>query len=231
MRPRGTPPHEVKFYFSYRSPYAWLATRRMESMLTGLPVELLLRPVWEPEPELEKRLAEIEISWHFAQPSREKRRYIFQDIRRYVRAGGLRFKWPIDRDSRWTLAHLGHLFAREHGRERAYHRTLFDLRFERGENILDPERVGEVLRSLGLDSGDFLQRVEADRFWDEIVRCFEEAEADGVCGWPFFVYGRQRFWGNDRLEWLAEAVRADHPVQPEGSSLELARTADGAANV
>jgi hypothetical protein len=33
------------------------------------------------------------------------------------------------------------------------------------------------------------------------------AETDGVFGFPFFVYAGQKFWGNDRVEWLVRAIQ------------------------
>jgi 2-hydroxychromene-2-carboxylate isomerase len=208
-RPRRRP-NVVKFYFSYRSPYAWFATLRLPDVLGTLPVDVLYRPVWEPDPALSDLLTGRGMAWSFPPLSRQKRRYIFQDVRRHVQASGLEFTWPIDRDPDWSVPHIGLLYARHHGKEKVYHRRIFDLRFARGQNITDPRCIERVARELGMDAVDMVRALEDGRYEREIVRCFHEASEDDVFGWPFFVYGRQKFWGNDRLEWLAAAIRSDH---------------------
>ena len=35
-----------------------------------------------------------------------------------------------------------------------------------------------------------------------------DAGTDGVFGFPFFLFRGQRFWGNDRIEWLVRAIQA-----------------------
>lgn len=206
----GSPPDHVRFYFSYRSPFAWLATRRIPTVLGDCPIPIRLYPVWEPEPELRTRLAERNLVWSFSAPSREKRRYYFHDVRRWVRYLEVPFRWPVDRNPRWSLPHLGLLHAREHGLEWAYHRTVFDRRFTRGEEVLSVDAVGRVLETLDLSAERFLERVAEGVFDEAVMRCFASAAADDVFGWPFFVYGHDRFWGNDRLEWLAAAVQREH---------------------
>lgn len=215
VRPKRTRPHLVRFYFSYRSPFSWLATARLPVVLDGMPVAVEYWPVWEPDPLLATRLATQGLTWNFPPLTRRKRHYIFQDVRRLARAYGLPLVWPIDRDPEWSLPHLGLLFAREHGRERSYHEQVFAHRFTRGDNVTDPIILARIADEVGLDGASLLRSIHDERYAETAVSCFRQADEDGVFGWPFFVYGRDRFWGHDRLTWLAEAIRLDHSL-PEG---------------
>jgi 2-hydroxychromene-2-carboxylate isomerase len=64
-----------------------------------------------------------------------------------------------------------------------------------------------------LDGVAFLDAVAEDSpYRQELEKINAEAEEDGVFGFPFFVYAGQKFWGNDRIEWLVRAIRKDHPA-------------------
>lgn len=214
MTPRRAParpaPRSVRFYFSYRSPFAWLATLRLRPLLGGLPVEIDYCPVWEPEPWLTSVLAESGMTWSAPPLTRAKRAYIFEDVRRHARSYDVPLVWPIDRAPEWSLPHLGLLFALEHGRGGAYHEAVFAHRFERGENVTDRAVLARIATEVGLDATALLRAIDERDALGTALECYRRADADGVFGWPFFVYGRQKFWGNDRLDWLAETVAADH---------------------
>ena len=74
--------------------------------------------------------------------------------------------------------------------------------WEENRNIAEDEVIRECLTAAGFDPAiafsGMLQGAEI------YPRNLEEAIADGVFGVPFFVVGEARFWGQDRLEFLAE---------------------------
>jgi hypothetical protein len=95
----------IRFYFSFRSPYAWLAAERLESELgdLGVPVELL---AIYPTPGLFPNDPA-------AMP--EKVAYMVQDIRRLARERGLTVRFPSPTDPDWSLAHAAFLHAQRQG--------------------------------------------------------------------------------------------------------------------
>ena len=50
------------------------------------------------------------------------------------------------------------------------------------------------------------------RYWvpSRVLEGITEALTDTIFGVPFFVYRNQKFWGNDRLEWLLRAIFDDN---------------------
>jgi 2-hydroxychromene-2-carboxylate isomerase len=49
---------------------------------------------------------------------------------------------------------------------------------------------------------------EAPEVQAEYQRYTDDAPADGVFGSPFYLYGGDILWGQDRLDFLAEALAA-----------------------
>ncbi len=74
--------------------------------------------------------------------------------------------------------------------------------WEEDRNIAEDEVIRDCLSAAGFDPGlafsGMLQGAEI------YPRNLEDAIAAGVFGVPFFVIGEARFWGQDRLDFLAE---------------------------
>src|SRR5262245_66528619 len=104
----------VRFYFSFRSPYAWLAAERPESELgdLGVPIERL--PIY-PTPD-------VFPNDPAAMP--DKIAYTVQDILRLVRERGLTVRFPPPGDPDWALSHAAFLRARRDGADHGDRRSV-----------------------------------------------------------------------------------------------------------
>lgn len=187
----------VRFYWSFRSPYAWLATLRVDEALRGLPVQLDWIPIYPP-PDFPNDPARLP----------NKLKYIHQDVARFARAYGLPFQAPNEVDVDWKIPHCAYLFARRAGRGPDFLCEVFAARFERGENLGDPAVLGAAARASGVDAQGALEAHRDETIGGELMRGFQSAGQDGLFGVPTWVYRDQMFWGNDRVEWLADAIRA-----------------------
>ncbi len=91
--------------------------------------------------------------------------------------------------------------------ERAYREAVFRARWADGRDIADRDVLGDCARDAGLSRDDLVKRLDHEQyrnaFW---VRAAAGIE-DRVFGVPFFVFDGERFWGNDRIEFLLDAVR------------------------
>jgi len=103
-------------------------------------------------------------------------------------------------------ASIGYYVAREKSTERAYRNGVFRALWFQGRDI-DRDVLGNCARDAGLSRADFLKGLDdehyRDAFWARALAGFEER----VFGVPLFVVGGERFWGNDRLEFLLDALR------------------------
>src|SRR5262245_4757021 len=109
----------IRFYFSFRSPYSWLATERLEAELGDLEVPIERIPTYPTE------LFPIE-----AGP--EKMDYLVQDIRRLARERGLTLRFPSPNDPDWSIAHAAFLGAQQQGVEHPFMLEMFRKRFSEG---------------------------------------------------------------------------------------------------
>ena len=52
---------------------------------------------------------------------------------------------------------------------------------------------------------------------DAVMAGFAHTRDDGAFGVPLFIYRGERFWGNDRLDWLLREVARSEGREPSGS--------------
>jgi 2-hydroxychromene-2-carboxylate isomerase len=168
-----------------------LAYTRAEGLLDPLGVRLVYRPYY-PQLTLPDR-------------SSAKVRYVVEDVLRYARAYGLRLNPGPYVDL--SLACRGFLFAKERGAERLYQRELHRARWRDAEDISQPETLCRAAQACGLSPSELADAIESPKYAERMEQETAAAAEAGVFGIPFLQFEGQSFWGNDRLEWLVEAVR------------------------
>ncbi|MFF7793100.1 DsbA family protein [Streptomyces sp. NPDC007991] len=188
-----------RHYFSFRSPYSWLAHRELTEHHPALARSLRRIPFWEPDALSQKLLTEAGGSFVYQPMSREKHFYILQDVRRLTRARGLDVSWPVDRDPHWEVPHLAWFAAARHGVDAAFTDAVFRARWLEGRDICDPAVVADIARDVGADPDEAAGAFDSDTYRAAGVEALLSISRDGVFGVPFFVAGAEKFWGLDRL--------------------------------
>ena len=64
-----------------------------------------------------------------------------------------------------------------------------------------------ILAALGLPAAELVARAQAEPTKARLRAQTEAARAKGIFGAPTFFVGQEMFWGNDRLDFLAEQLR------------------------
>ncbi|RZL93740.1 MAG: 2-hydroxychromene-2-carboxylate isomerase, partial [Variovorax sp.] len=77
-----------------------------------------------------------------------------------------------------------------------------------GLNLNDPATVGSVLQAAGFDAAAILALANAQEVKDQLKAITTEAVGRGVFGAPTMFVGEQMFWGQDRLDFVREALAA-----------------------
>jgi 2-hydroxychromene-2-carboxylate isomerase len=195
----------IRFYFSFRSPYTWLAAERLESELgdLGVPIERL--PIY-PTPE-------IFPNDPAAMP--DKIAYIAQDIRRLARERGLTVRLPPSGDPDWALSHAAFLAARHHDAEHRFMLEMFRKRFCEGLDLGEDSAIADAARGAGLDADAMLSAAHSAELRGEASAGWRlAAERDRIFGVPSFVYAGKLYWGQDRMHFLRSAVVRKSGVAP-----------------
>lgn len=186
---------EIKLYFDYKSPYAYLA----KDAAFALPERYRVRLRWLPF------LLRIKGKGERSVYSEHKARYSYMDARRWAnRRGGFRIMGPLKvYDS--TPALVGGLFADRAGFFRSYTDEVYRLFFERRLEIDVPAEIAALMVRLGGSDAAYLEFLagEGRAAFEE---CMAEAERDRIFGVPIFVFRGEPFWGQDRLPLLEERL-------------------------
>ncbi|MBM0278019.1 2-hydroxychromene-2-carboxylate isomerase [Micromonospora tarensis] len=218
-----------RWYFSFRSPYSWFAYRDLMLRYPDIADAIEWIPFWEPDERSGQLLEAAGLTFPYTPMSRDKHFYILQDTRRLAEERGLAMVWPVDRAPHWEVAHLAFLAARAHGLARPFADAVYAARWERGVDISDVDVVSELAVGVGLEPTLVATALDDPESRADGVAALAASARDGVFGVPFFISGRHKFWGVERLPAFAQLLRAatqpasvDAPV----AGLPVAATAD-----
>lgn len=189
----------VRIYTDYKSPYAFVANKRLFELEESYGAEL----EWLP---YTLRISEFmgtveERTPHFWR----KVRYAYMDARRYANAQGLVMKGPR-RIYDAFYASSGMLFAQRHGLFRPYHDTVFRRFWSHDLEIDELPEISGAIASVGGSAKEFEAYVHGPAR-TEHDRIIDEAEALGVFGVPTMVFNGELFWGGDRIDMLIERIK------------------------
>src|SRR5262245_61462222 len=186
---------ELKLYFDYKSPFAYLA----KDPAFALPERYAIALRWIPFVLRIKGKGERSIY------SEHKARYSYFDARRWAnKRGGFRIMGPLKvYDS--TPALIGGLFAMREGFFRAYTDAVYARFFERRLEIDRPDDVAALIAELGGSAPAYLAYLAGDGA-AAFEACQQEAADDHIFGVPLFVFRGEPFWGHDRMPLLEERL-------------------------
>jgi 2-hydroxychromene-2-carboxylate isomerase len=187
--------YELKLYFDYKSPFAYLAAEPA----FALPEAYAITLRWIPF------LLRIKGQGERSQYSEWKAQYSYMDARRWAnQRGGFPIKGPLKvYDS--TPALIGGLFAQRAGFFRPYTEQVYARFFRRELEIDLPEQIAAVIAELGHSAAEYRAYLAGEGA-AALDACIEEAHTDEIFGVPIFVFRGERFWGHDRMALLEERL-------------------------
>jgi 2-hydroxychromene-2-carboxylate isomerase len=223
-----------RVYFSFRSPYSWLA---FYDLTTGFPDVLAAvewRPFWEPDQWSSRLLTEAGGRFLYTSMSREEHLYMLGDVRRLSARRGLTVTWPVDRDPSWEVSHLAYLVAAEQGSGLEFIDRVYRARWQEGRDIADRATIAEPGAEVGVSAEAAKVAAEDERVRQLGVEALLAIDRGDVFGVPFFINRRQKFWGVDRLpDFLKSLGRrpycddmVDHDVSDGASACRVPVPAD-----
>ncbi len=90
----------------------------------------------------------------------------------------------------------------------AYLDAVFDAMWREPRNLGDPAEMPAVLARAGIDADAFTALIAADATKARLKATTEAAVARGAFGAPTFFVGDAMYFGQDRLDWVEEALAA-----------------------
>lgn len=182
---------DVLVFFNFRSPYCYLASKKMFELEDRHGARFVWRPLggWAGRSPPERAKYKLPI--------------VRQDVKRWCRRMGIPFNPPpVTTDP--TIAAAGSLLAEKQGKLREYVVAVMAKEWAEGADIGDPEVLLAVGESVGLDRPELARTIEDPDVMAQLERNHDEATEKGAFGVPTFIVDDQIFWGQDRLDFVAE---------------------------
>ncbi|MBC7706028.1 MAG: DsbA family protein, partial [Rhodoferax sp.] len=98
------------------------------------------------------------------------------------------------------------LSLRDDSRLDAYRDAMFRAIWVDQQNLNDPATVAAVLTASGFDPSAIMALVADPQIKDALRAATQAAVDRGIFGAPTFFVGDQMFWGQDRLDFVREAL-------------------------
>jgi 2-hydroxychromene-2-carboxylate isomerase len=133
---------------------------------------------------------------------------MFEDLKRFARRYAVPFQlnphFPIN--TLLLMRGATGLQAREPDRFDAYAKAVYHAMWVEPRNLNDPATVGAVLAEAGFDPAALLALANDPETKARLKADTEAAVARGVFGAPTMFVGERMFWGQDRLDFVREAL-------------------------
>ncbi|MGE8296788.1 MAG: 2-hydroxychromene-2-carboxylate isomerase [Pseudomonas sp.] len=191
----------VEFFFDLGSPASYLACTQLPALCRECSAELIYRPML---------LGGVFQATGNASPAMipAKGRYMIRDLARFAERYGvpMRFNphFPINTLSLMRLLVAVQLHQPERFADAL--QALFQAIWVEGLNMGDPLKVAGVLEAAGFDAAVLQQQIAEPAVKEMLRATTEEAVKRGAFGAPTCFVGDEMFFGQDRLDFVRDAL-------------------------
>jgi 2-hydroxychromene-2-carboxylate isomerase len=194
----------VEFYFDLGSPTTYLAHTQLAKICADTQSELNYIPML---------LGGVFKATGNASPAviPAKGRYMFQDLDRFAKRYGvqLRFNPHFPINTLILMRAVTGIQLHQPQRFAEFVDCLFRALWVEGRNLNDPQTIAAVLTENGFDPEEVLALSNDESVKAKLKENTEAAIKRGVFGAPSMFIGDQLFFGQDRLDFVEEALRQD----------------------
>lgn len=199
-------PSTLEFWFDFSSPFAYLASARVEGLARRAGASLLYRPfllgglfqaIGTPNVPL------------FEMPE-PKRRHATADMFRWAARFGVPFSFPT-RFPMSTVKPLRMVLALPDAQRAPLVDAVYRAYWAEDRDISDAAVLADVATSAGFDGPALAARAGDDTLKRALRDATDEAARRGVFGAPSFFAGDLLFWGQDRLDLVEKALAGWRP--------------------
>jgi 2-hydroxychromene-2-carboxylate isomerase len=190
------------FYFDFGSPAAYLAFTQLnklqaETGSTAVYKPMLLGGVFQATGN------------HSPATIPAKGKYTFVDFSRFAKRYDVRFKMNPHFPINTLMLMRGAVGLQRTNPEQflTYCDAIFKAIWVDSLNMNDPETIGKTLSDKGFEPTAMISLCGEQTTKDALKAVTEEAISRGVFGAPTFFVGSEMFWGQDRLDWVHEALK------------------------
>ena len=185
------------FYYDLGSPYSYLTAERLQGVLPVVPVwqPILLGGIWQQSGGR---------SWGVTDAREDGQKEVERRAGEY---GLMPVRWPEGWPNNTLKAMRVATFAQTIGRAVAFSHAAFRQAFAGGKDLSDVDNILIAAAACELHPNAILKALETQSVKDRLKQATAEAYERGVRGVPTIAVGDELFYGDDRLEEAASALR------------------------
>lgn len=192
----------VEFFFDFGSPTTYLAWTQLPTLCAETGAALVYKPML---------LGGVFQATGNASPVSipAKGKFMLKDLERFAR----RYQVPMRFNPHFPINTLtlmrGAVAVQRHQPERfeAFLKLVFEAMWVEARNLGDPAQLGEVLAAGGFDPQQLLAWTAEQETKDGLKANTDEALRRGAFGAPTMFVGGELFFGQDRLDFVREALQ------------------------
>jgi 2-hydroxychromene-2-carboxylate isomerase len=193
----------IDFYFDFPSPYSYLAHTQLPKIAAEHGAMVAYHPfrILELMTIVGNRPTTIEC--------KNKGKYAGADLQRWTKRYNVDFaRNPHSKSFDFAELDRGALVAIEDGRGAEYVTAVFAAVWAKPVDLSERTALIELLDRAGFDARQLIQRAGYEDIVAKLEAETKAAAERGVFGAPTMFVGQQMFFGNDRLDFVAEALRS-----------------------
>lgn len=192
-------PKQVEFFYDFTSPTAYLAWARLPAIAQRTGAKIIYRPMF---------LGGVMQTTGNRPPGTlpQKARWMAEDLRRWAK----KYNTPYNLNPHFPMMTLMVQRAAQEWVNRPdfdkYLAAIFNAAWRDSKNIADKAVLTEVLSAAGFSPEEFFAATENPANKEKLKATTDEAVARGVFGAPTFFVGDEMHFGQDRLDFVEEAL-------------------------
>ena len=192
-------PKQVEFFYDITSPTAYLAWARMPAIIERTGAKLIYRPMF---------LGGVMQTTGNRPPGTlpQKARWMAEDLQRWAK----KYNTPYNLNPHFPMMTLMVQRAAQEWVTRPdfdkYLAAIFNAAWRDSKNIADKVALTEILSTAGFSPEEFFAAAENPANKEKLKATTDEAVARGVFGAPTFFVGDEMHFGQDRLDFVEEAL-------------------------
>lgn len=192
---------KLEYFFDYVSPFSYLADSQLPALLERTRAEIEYRPFL-----LGGVMKASGNSPPFTVPA--KGRYTAVDTQRWAKRYGLELNSNSHFPVNTVLPMRAALVVQDRDGFDKFHAGVFAAMWREGQDVGDAAVLAVVLEKAGFEARPILERCAEQEIKDLLRKNTDHAVARGAFGAPTFFVNDEMFFGNDRLDFVAEALTA-----------------------
>ncbi|RMG43889.1 MAG: hypothetical protein D6719_02855 [Candidatus Dadabacteria bacterium] len=190
----------IEVFYSFQSPYSYLAIESIYDIEAAYDVELL----WQP---FSAKASGQQVQVSTVIP--EKLSYLIEDTKRFAAEHNIPLEFPEE----WPQSEYdpgrvtrGAVVAGDLGFLKEYNFKVFHRWWGLGLDPNDENFMSELCDELDIDLGEFLSKVSTSDTRERVKGIYKRGKKLGVFDTPTFVIDKERIVGLDKIHYLKERL-------------------------